>query len=92
MKIGLDTSFVVPLIAIPSSFHDKTWTAFEHLKKDGAKFVVASHVLLESFAVLTRVPEPMKMLPQDAERALREAFRTIAQVQKRLSVYVPLGL
>jgi len=74
LKIGLDTSFIVPLIAEPSEFHDRTWAAFQELREGGAEFVVTGHALLEAFSVLTRSPEPIKTLPREAERSLRDIF------------------
>jgi len=74
LKVSLDTSFIVPLVAAPSRFHERTLACFEQFQKDGAEFVLAGHALLESFSVLTRSPEPFKVLPRHAERALRETF------------------
>jgi predicted nucleic acid-binding protein len=74
VKIGLDTNVVVALLSGPHAFHERTWTCFEDLREGGAELVLPGQVLLESFAVLTRLPEPNRMLPSDAEQALRHTF------------------
>ena len=64
----------------------------------GEAFVILARVRLEHHAARIEAGLPPDNLIDPGElaplarRVLREAFRTIAQVQKRLSVYVPLGL
>jgi predicted nucleic acid-binding protein len=68
--IGLDTSCVIPLLCDWHEFHAATIAGVGSLKN----VIVCCHVLLESFAVLTRLPAPYRIAPRQAERLLAENF------------------
>jgi predicted nucleic acid-binding protein len=74
LKIGLDTSCIVPIVVDGSDFHQRTYLAYDELKRNGAEFVIANNALLEAFSVLTRSPDPFKTAPAEAERLLHRNF------------------
>lgn len=75
MRIALDSSVLVELISTGSDRHLRTESAYEGYRRSGAEFVLADHVLLEVFSVLSRSPRPVGIPPQDVERLLRDHFR-----------------
>lgn len=71
-KVGLDTSCVIPLLCDWHEFHAPTVAAVGtgSLKN----VVICCHVLLECFAVLTRLPAPYRFPPRQAESLLAANF------------------
>ncbi len=74
MKVGLDTSCLVPLFLDEHTRHEVTWAEWERLQKQNVQWVVPCHAILECFSVLTRMPPPYRREPQEAERMLRDNF------------------
>lgn len=74
-RTAFDTSV---LVAAVQSWHDEHEQALEAVSRalDGPRAVVPFHVLLETYSVLTRMPKPLRLSPEDAfallERTLRE--------------------
>jgi hypothetical protein len=77
MKIGLDSSFIIDLLARDAPRHAATLASFKQLR-DGAEFVLCDHAILESFAVLSRSPKPIGMPAGQAERLLLDNFPKVA--------------
>ncbi len=74
LKVGLDTSCLVPLFAEEHDDHAVTRAEWERLRRGNVQFVVACHALLECFSVLTRMPPPYRRSPEEVKRLLRENF------------------
>lgn len=74
MKVGIDSSVIVPLLALRSGNHQRARAAYDSLLQQGAEFVVTDHALLESFSVLSRSPRPYGATPLEAEDLLRRNF------------------
>ena len=72
LKVGLDTSFLVPLFVDEHAFHEPTRAEWDRLRLQHVQFVVACHALLECFSVLTRMPPPYGRSPEMVNRLLRE--------------------
>jgi predicted nucleic acid-binding protein len=72
VKFALDTSCLVALVSSWHEFHARTKQAYEARRRRHERLVVPVHVLLESFAVLTRLP--VRLAPEDAQRILEENF------------------
>lgn len=73
LKTAWDTSCLVALVCEWHEFHRRTLAAYNELRKS-SRVVIAVHALLECFSVLTRLPGPGRIAPEDAERLLRESF------------------
>lgn len=69
-RFGLDTSCLVALPAEWHTHHRRTVAAFQKRLAAGQQAVVAAHALLECFAVLTRLPGPVRTPSQTALRIL----------------------
>ena len=71
--VALDTSCVIPLLC---GWHEYHATTARALGAAGSRFVISTHVLLESFAVLTRLPAPCRLAPSRAQELLKANFGT----------------
>jgi predicted nucleic acid-binding protein len=74
LKVALDTNILVELLSTRSGRHARTRFAYEELQRSGAEFVIADHVLLEAFAVLSHSPRPVGIPPRQTEQLLRDHF------------------
>jgi len=71
-KVALDTSCVVPLFCEWHERHERTMRSVS--ERPARMVFLSSHVLLESFAVLTRLPHPFRLSSSTAESLLLENF------------------
>jgi predicted nucleic acid-binding protein len=62
----LDTSCLVAAVCAWHRHHDATRREIERRDRAGEKLVLAAHSLAETFSVLTRLPEPHRLRPDDA--------------------------
>jgi predicted nucleic acid-binding protein len=62
----LDTSCLVAAVCGWHRHHDATRREIERRDAAGEKLVLAAHSLAETFSVLTRLPEPHRLRPDDA--------------------------
>jgi predicted nucleic acid-binding protein len=76
VKVGLDTSCLVPLVSSWHEHHEATLSTLEALKKQNNDLIVAAPAVLECFSVLTRLPERIRITPSEASERL---FENIAQ-------------
>jgi len=70
----LDTSCVVAVICAWHEHHAATADDVEARLSRGERLVVAAHVLVEAYAVLTRLPPPHRLVPADAWTLIRTNF------------------
>jgi predicted nucleic acid-binding protein len=75
---ALDTSCVIPLLSSWHEFHVRTKQGYEARRARRERLVIPAHALLESFAVLTRMP--VRLSPTDARRLLEESFFKTAEI------------
>jgi predicted nucleic acid-binding protein len=73
--IALDSSVIIAALLAWHQEHEAAAAAVEKAlaSKDGA--VIPAHALLESYAVMTRLPAPHRIAPHDALTLLRDNFR-----------------
>lgn len=62
----LDTSCLVAAVCGWHRHHDATRRDIERRDAAGENLVLAAHSLAEAFSVLTRLPEPHRLRPEDA--------------------------
>ena len=74
VKVGLDSSCLVPLLMTEHGFHEPTRAEWDKLKREQAQFVVPCHALLETFSVLTRIPAPYRRVAEAVREMLHENF------------------
>jgi hypothetical protein len=76
--IALDSSVAVPLLVHTHDDHPRveTWAR-------GRSLALTSHSLAETYAVLTRLPDDLRISPDDAARLLARGFATPLLVQSQ---------
>jgi len=62
----LDTSCLVAAVCAWHQDHDATRREIQRRQAAGQKLVLAAHGLVETYSVLTRLPEPHRLRPRDA--------------------------
>jgi predicted nucleic acid-binding protein len=77
VKFGLDTSYMVPLLAEWHEHHDRTTRDYRARLGRGERPVIAVHALLECYSVLTRLPHPVRVAADVAEQILTHYFADV---------------
>jgi predicted nucleic acid-binding protein len=72
LKVGVDTSCLVPLISSWHDHHEPTIRALEEFKRRKYRLITATHAVAECFAVLTRLPDRIRITPREAYERLTE--------------------
>jgi predicted nucleic acid-binding protein len=85
--LALDTSVAVPLLVRPHPAHAAVvrWA-------DGREVVLAGHALAETYAVLTRLPDDLRVSPADAADLLGERFGAPLVLDRATSADLPAVL
>jgi predicted nucleic acid-binding protein len=71
----VDTSCLVALICSTHQHHERTLRELEARAKKSEPLLLAEHSIAEAWAVLTRLPPPMRLSPALAEEALRADWK-----------------
>jgi predicted nucleic acid-binding protein len=69
-----DTSCIIALLCSWHEHHDVTFKDMNRRRKAGDTLVLAAHSLMETYAVLTRLPYPYRLSEEDAGRLLEQNF------------------
>ena len=75
--IAVDTSVVVAALLTWHERHDDAARALGRAMAGREGFILPVHVLLECYAVLTRLPPPHRLSPEDALSLLSANFRDV---------------
>jgi len=75
--IALDSSVIVAALLAWHEKHLPAARALEHALGSKNGVVIPSHALIESYAVMTRLPAPHRLAPADALQLLRDNFATM---------------
>lgn len=67
--LAVDTSVAVPLLVQTHAAHDEVVAWW-----DGKEVALSGHALVETYAVLTRLPAGVRVEPADAARLLGDRF------------------
>ena len=73
-KFALDTSCIVALLSSWHEHHAATLREFERRVARREQVLIPLHALLESYAVLTRLPKPLRASPASVASLLEEWF------------------
>lgn len=80
MATALDTSVVVPALLAWHEHHTRALPVVQSALASADPPILPVPVLIESFAVLTRLPAPWRLAPSDAHALLTRAFRDRVRV------------
>jgi len=75
--IAIDSSVIVAALLGWHEHHQAAARALERALGSGSGVVIPSHSLIESYAVMTRLPAPHRLTPVDALQLLQDNFRTL---------------
>lgn len=83
MRVALDTSVIIELLAKEADRREATLACYKRHRAAHDEFVVPDHSLIEAFSVLSRMPKRLGIPATLAEKALAEHFSTsiIASLQ-----------
>jgi predicted nucleic acid-binding protein len=73
-RFALDTSCIVAVVCSWHERHQPALAAVSRRLDRGELMTVAAHALIESYAVLTRLPAPHRLSPADAWTLIRTNF------------------
>lgn len=79
-RIGLDSSFLIPLLSAWHEHHSPTRARYEQLLIDRDELIVPVQALLECYSVLTRLPAPYRSTPEAVKQAIEVSFYRTATV------------
>jgi len=72
MKVGVDSSCLVPLMSSWHPHHEATAHTLEELIRQKAILITPSQAVVECFSVLTRLPAQIRIPPREAYERLQE--------------------
>lgn len=73
-RFAIDSSCMIAAVCSWHEHHKASLAAIERRFARGHKLAVAAHAILESYAVLTRLPAPNRLAPVDAWTAIKANF------------------
>jgi len=77
---ALDTSVIVPALLAWHEHHGAALPVVQEALAGASPVILPLPALVEAFAVLTRLPPPWRVRPEDAHRLLADTFRGKARV------------
>lgn len=80
MSCLLDTNCLVALLSTVHEHHEVTLAELNRRQKRAEPFVLASHSLAEAYAILTRLPAPLRMAPDFAMELLEQNFAALQSI------------
>ena len=83
MKVVADSNLIVAAAVKEHAFHVRATAALAGPRQRG-ELLLPQHVLIETFSVITRSPPPLRLLPQDAYRLLRENYGSCLIIESSL--------
>jgi predicted nucleic acid-binding protein len=80
MKVLYDTSVLIAALLVEHSSHDFAFPKLELARRGEVKGYISTHSLAESYAVITRLPQPLRVLPDEAEAAIADLLQYLEPV------------
>ncbi|TVS11129.1 MAG: PIN domain-containing protein [Wenzhouxiangella sp.] len=75
MSVALDSSVLIAAVLDWHEHHPASHQEVERLAASDGAAVIPTHALLESYSVITRLPAPHRLRPNDARDLLDGSFR-----------------
>lgn len=72
MKVLYDTSVLIAALLLEHENHDLALSRLETARQGVVKGYVSTHSLAELYSVMTRLPQPLRVLPDEAEAAIAD--------------------
>ncbi|MCX6602298.1 MAG: hypothetical protein NTV52_01745 [Acidobacteria bacterium] len=74
MKFTVDSNYLICVLQSWNTHHGPTIADLERRLDEGQKFHLVPHTLLESYSVMTRMPDPFRKPPSTVLGLLRQNF------------------
>ncbi len=75
MSVALDSSVLIAAVLGWHEHHPASYQEVERLAASDRAAIIPTHALLESYSVITRLPAPHRLSPNDARDLLDGSFR-----------------
>jgi predicted nucleic acid-binding protein len=80
MKVLYDTSILIAALLVEHGSHDVAFPKLELARRGEVKGYISTHSLAEIYAVITRLPQPLRVLPDEAETAIADLLEYLEAV------------
>jgi predicted nucleic acid-binding protein len=87
MKVLYDTSILIAALLVQHSHHDLAFPKLELARRGEVKGYISTHSLAEIYAVITRLPQPLRVLPDEAESLIADLLSYLESVPLLASDY-----
>ena len=75
MSVALDSSILIAAVLAWHEHHAVSHREIERLARSDTAAIIPTHALLESYSVITRLPAPHRLHPDDARKLLQSSFQ-----------------
>ncbi|PNW44040.1 UNVERIFIED_CONTAM: twitching motility protein PilT [Euhalothece sp. KZN 001] len=80
MKILFDTSVLVAALLVDHPNHNRAFSQLELAKRGKVQGYLSTHTLAELYAVMTRLPQPLRVLPNQAQEVITDLLAYLIPV------------
>ncbi|BAU40283.1 type II toxin-antitoxin system VapC family toxin [Leptolyngbya sp. O-77] len=80
MKVLYDTSVLIAALLVEHRSHDLAFPKLELAQRGEVEGYLSTHSLAEIYAVITRLSQPLKVLPDEAEAAIADLLKYLEPV------------
>lgn len=80
MKILYDTSVLIAALLVDHSRHALAFPKLELARRGEVQGYLSTHSLAELYSVMTRLPLPLRVLPNEAEAAIADLLKYLEAV------------
>jgi predicted nucleic acid-binding protein len=80
MKILYDTSVLIAALLVEHANHDLAFPQVELARRGEVEGYISTHSLAELYAVMTRLPRPLRVLPDEANAAIADLLEYLKPV------------
>ena len=80
MKVLYDTSVLIAALLVAHSHHALALPQLEKAQCQEVRGYVSTHSLAELYSVMTRLPEPLRVFPDEAEAMLVDLVKYVEPV------------
>ena len=91
MSVALDSSVLIAAVLAWHEHHPASYREVERLASSDTAAVIPTHALLESYSVITRLPAPHRLCPNDARKLLEGSFRDWVTAPAPAQIWTLIG-
>ncbi len=80
MRVLYDTSVLVAALLVEHPNHDRAFPELESARRGEIQGYISTHTFAELYAVMTRLPKPLKVLPEEAQALIADLIEYLTPV------------